>query len=145
MSLISNRKATFNYEINEKKIAGIELFGHEVKAVRKSQGSLEGSYVIVRGGEAFLINSYIPPYQPNNMQKAYDERRNRKLLLKKKEIAEIADAERKKIAIVPLSIFAAGPKIKIEIAFATGKKKHDKRQSIKKRDTEKELGRRIKG
>ncbi len=121
----------------------MKLEGFEVKSLRNGQGSLEGAYVIVRGGEAFLINSYIPPYQANNMLKAYDERRNRKLLLRKSEIAEIAQAEQKKTHIIPLSIFTAGPKIKIEIAMATGKKKQDKRQSIKKRDTERDIKRKL--
>ncbi len=143
MSLVTNKKASFNYELGDKKVAGIELVGHEVKSLRNSQGSLEGSYIIVRGGEALLINSFIPAYQAANTPKGYDERRNRTLLLHKKEIAELASAEQKKTHIIPLSIFAAGPKIKIEFAFATGKKKHDKRQAIKKKDTERDIKRKL--
>ena len=124
--------------------AGIELFGYEVKSLRAGQGSLEGSYVIVRGGEAFLIGAYIPPYQASNTPTSYNERRNRTLLLNKKEIAEIAQTEHSKTSnIIPISIFTNGSKIKIEIAYAKGKKKGDKRQAIKKRDTEWDLKRKL--
>lgn len=143
MALITNRKASFNYELGDKIIAGIELFGHEVKSLRNGQGSLEGSYIIVRGGEAYLIGAYIPPYQSANVPKDYNERRNRTLLLHKHEIAELAHAEQHKTHIIPLSIFAAGPKLKIEFALASGKKKQDKRQAIKKRDTERDLKRKL--
>ena len=79
-----NRKARFNYEILGKYEAGIELLGSEVKSVREGQMSLEGAFVIIRGGEAYLINANIPPYQPKNAQKDYDPLRNRRLLLTKK-------------------------------------------------------------
>ena len=121
--------------------AGVELFGHEVKALRQGLGSLEGSYIIVRGDEAYLIEGFIPPYQGANTPPSYNERRNRKILLKKSEITKIADSEKKKVSIIPLAFFSAGPKIKLDFAFASGKKKHDKRESIKKRDTEREMRR----
>ena len=143
-TLVSNKKAFLNYEIGDKMTAGIELFGYEVKSLRANQGSLEGSYVIVRGGEAFLIGAYIPPYQASNTPTSYNERRNRTLLLNKKEIAELATIEHSKTSsIIPLSVFTSGSKIKIEIAFARGKKKSDKRQAIKKRDTERDLKRKL--
>ena len=91
-SYAENRKARFNYEILQKYESGIELLGTEVKSVRSGQMSLEGAFVIVRGGEAFLINANIPPYQPQNAPKDYDPLRNRKLLLTKKEITELADS-----------------------------------------------------
>lgn len=145
MHLIENRKAAFNYEFLEKFDAGIELFGFEVKSLRKKQGSLDGSYVIVRGNETFLVNAFIPPYQPKNTPKDYDPRRHRKLLLTKKEIAELAGAESKKgLTIVPISVYAKGRKIKVALAIARGKKKYDKRESIKKRDTEREIRREMK-
>ena len=80
-----NRKVYFNYEILEKYEAGIELLGIEVKSIRNGKMSLEGAFVIIRGGEAFLINANIPPYQPNNAPKDYDPLRNKKLLLTKKK------------------------------------------------------------
>jgi SsrA-binding protein len=140
-----NRKARFDYEIQEKYEAGIELLGSEVKSVRKGQMSLEGSFVIVRGGEAFLINSNIPPYQPKNTDTGYDPVRNRKILLTKKEIRELADTERNKsLTIVPMAVYNKGKKVKIEIALVRGKKKHDKRETLKKRDTDREIRRTIK-
>ena len=140
-----NRKARFDYEILEKYEAGIELLGVEVKAVRGGQMSLEGAFVIVRGGECFLINANIPPYQPNNAPKDYDPLRNRKLLLTKKEIGELAGSEKNKsLTIVPISVYNKGRKIKVGLALVKGKKKHDKRESIKKRDVGREMRRDMK-
>src|ERR1035437_724236 len=139
---VYNRKAQFDYEILEKYEAGIELLGTEVKSVRGGRISLEGAFVIVRGGEAYLINANIPPYQPKNAQKDYDPIRNRKILLTKKEIAELAGSEKNKsLTIVPISLYNKGRKIKISIALVKGKKKHDKRETLKKRDTDRELRR----
>ncbi len=141
-----NRKARFDYQILEKYEAGIELLGTEVKSVRGGQMSLEGAFVIVRGGEAFLINSNIPPYQVKNAPKDYDPLRNRKLLLTKKENTELVGSEKNKsLTIVPISVYNKGRKIKIQIALVKGKKKFDKRESIKKRDTDREIRREYKG
>ena len=143
--LIQNKKAHFDYEILEKFTAGIELLGFEVKALRGKMGSLEGSYVTIRGGEAYLIGSSIPPFQPNNTPKDYDPRRNRRLLLTTKEIASLAGTENKKgLTIVPISVYNAGRKIKVEIGVARGKKKFDKRETIKKRETDREIRRTLK-
>ena len=140
-----NRKARFNYEFLEKYETGIELLGTEVKSVRGGQMSLEGAFVIIRGGEAFLINANIPPYQPANAPKDYDSLRNRKLLLTKKEIAELAGSEKNKsLTIVPISVYNKGRKIKVEIALVKGKKKFDKRETLKKRDMDREIRREIK-
>ncbi|MFZ2621198.1 MAG: SsrA-binding protein SmpB [Minisyncoccia bacterium] len=142
MALISNKKAHFNYEITDKYTAGIELFGFEVKSLRKGQGSLEGSYVTARGGEAFLINAFIPPYQPENTPKDYDAHRNRKLLLTKNEIKTLADIEKAKgLTIVPLSVYNEGRVLKVDLGVGRGKKKFDKRETLKKRDTEKQTRR----
>ncbi|MFA6585824.1 MAG: SsrA-binding protein SmpB [Candidatus Paceibacterota bacterium] len=140
-----NRKAIFNYEILEKYEAGIELLGVEVKSVRSGRMSLDGAFIIVRGGEAFLINANIPPYQVNNTSKDYDPLRNKKLLLTKKEINELTDSEKNKsLTIVPISVYNKGRKIKVELALAKGKKKRDKRESIKKRETDREIRREYK-
>ena len=139
MALITNRKAHFNYEMLETYVAGIELFGFEVKSLQKSQGSLEGAYVTIRGGEAYLIGMFIPPYQPNNTPKDYDPYRNRKLLLTKKEIIDLASIDQKnRLTIIPLSVYNKGRKIKLDVATAKGKKKFDKREMIKKQDTERQ-------
>ena len=141
-----NRKARFNYEILEKYETGIELLGVEVKSIRSGRMSLEGAFVVVRGGEVFLINSNIPPYQPNNTSKDYDPLRNKKLLLTKKEIATLAGSEKNKsLTIVPISVYNKGRKIKVEIALVKGKKKFDKRETLKKRDTDREIQREYKG
>ena len=140
-----NRKVYFNYEILEKYEAGIELSGSEVKSVRSGKMSLEGAFVIVRGGECFLINANTPPYQPNNIPKEYDPIRNKKLLLTKKEIRTLADSgNNKSLTIVPISVYNKGRKIKISIALAKGKKKFDKRETIKKRETDREVRREVK-
>jgi SsrA-binding protein len=144
-SYAENRKARFNYEFLEKYETGIELIGTEVKSVRGGQMSLEGTFVIIRGGEAFLINANIPPFQPKNAPKDYDPLRNRKLLLTKKEITELAGSEKNKsLTIVPISVYNKNRKIKVEIALVKGKKKFDKRETLKKRDTERDIRRTLK-
>ena len=108
--------------------------------------SLEGAFVIVRGGEAFLINTNIPAYQIKNAPANYDPLRNRKILLTKKEIAELAGSEKNKsLTIVPISVYNKNRKIKVEIALVKGKKKFDKRETLKKRDTDREIRREFKG
>ena len=140
-----NRKARFNYEILEKYEAGIELLGVEVKSIRGGQMSLEGAFVIIRGGEVFLINANIPPFQVKNTPKDYDTLRNRKLLLTKKEISELAGSEKNKsLTIVPISVYNKNRKIKVEIILVKGKKKFDKRETLKKRDTDREIRREYK-
>ncbi|MEK7180516.1 MAG: SsrA-binding protein SmpB [Patescibacteria group bacterium] len=145
MTLIQNKKAHFNYEILETMRAGIELFGFEVKAIRKHLGTLEGTHITVRGGEAYLIGANIPPYQVKNTPESYNPTRNRRLLLTKKEIEELGKAESKKgLTVVAISMYNLGRKIKVDIAIVRGKKKYDKRQDIKKRDVERDLRRSLK-
>ncbi len=145
MSLIFNKRAGFDYEILEKFTAGIELRVFEVKSIRNKQGSLEGAYVTVRGGEAYLMNVSIPPFQSGNTPKDYDPMRNRRLLLTKKEIALLASNESKKgLTIIPISMYNHGRKTKVEIAIVRGKKKYDKRETLKKRETEREINRTLK-
>ena len=145
MTLIKNKKAHLQYEILETFSGGIELFGQEVKALRGSLGSLEGSRVVVRGGEAFIVGMTIPPYQAANMPKSYDPERPRRLLLAKKEIALLADKESKKgLTIVPLEVYTSGRFIKARIAIVRGKGKADRREDLKKRDAMREVGRVLK-
>ncbi len=139
-----NRKAYFNYEILEKITAGIQLLGIEVKAVRAGRMTLDGAYAVIRGGEAFLIGSAIVSLQPKNTPKDYDERRNRKLLLTKKELEYLAGKEKQNLTIVALSVYNMGHKIKVELGLARGKKKTDKRESIKKRESDREIDRTLK-
>ncbi|HYF10023.1 MAG TPA: SsrA-binding protein SmpB [Candidatus Paceibacterota bacterium] len=146
MDLLRHKKAHLNYEILEQFEAGIELEGGEVKSLRAHQGSLEGARAAVRGGEAYLIGATIPPYQPKNTAKDYDPERPRRLLLHKKELAELLGAEsRKGLTIVPISMYNKGRKVKVAIAIVRGKKKFDKREDLKKRDTDRDIQRTLKG
>ena len=138
-TLIHNRKATFNYEILNRYEAGIELTGAEVKSIRAGQGSLDGSYIIVKGTQVWLQNMYVSPYQQNNGPES-DPLRPRKLLLTKAEIKALIGHEQG-LTIVPLLVYNKGRHIKVEIATVRGKKKFDKRESIKKRDVERDVRR----
>ena len=143
--IATNEKVRFNYEIIETLEAGIELLGIEVKSLRSKSISLEGSHVIIRGNEAYLSGLSIPPYQTNNTPKDYEAERLRRLLLSKKEIATLAGIESTKgLTIVPLSMYNENGKIKVSLGIVKGKKKFDKRESIKKRDTERDIGRSLK-
>lgn len=144
-TFVSHKKARFNFDILEELEAGIELSGLEVKSIKKGQGSLIGAHVVVRGGEAFLVGATIPPYQINNTPKDYEPDRPRKLLLNKKELAHLAQTEEAKgLTAIPLSLYNKGRYIKLSIGVARGKKKHDKREDIKKRDTERDIARDLK-
>lgn len=140
-----NRKAHFDYEVLDEYEAGIELLGFEVKSVRSGMAVLTGAHVIVRGGEAYIVGMQIPPYQVGNTPELYDPLRTRRLLLKKEEVQILSDTESKKgLTIVPISLYNKGRRIKIRIATVRGKKKFDKRETIKKRDTDRELRRELK-
>jgi SsrA-binding protein len=142
---INNKKIGRDYTIVEKFEAGIELFGYEVKSIRKSDGTLDGSYVIMDGGEVFLKNAFIKPYQEKNTPGDYDPKRLRRLLVKKSEIKKFEEFKRgQSLTLLPIMLYNKGRNIKLEIALAKGKKKHDKRQTIKKRDQERDLGRSLK-
>lgn len=145
-SLATNRKAHFNYEILDRIEAGIELLGFEVKAAKKGQISLDGSYVIFRGGEAWLTGAAITPLQPKNVPEGYEERRLRKLLMTKSQIADLQKkAEENGLTIVPLAMYNKGVRVKLEVAIARGKKKFDKRETLKKREGDRDIQRALKG
>lgn len=142
---IQNRKAHFNFEILETFEAGLVLQGFEAKSIRAGKGKLEGAHVIIRGGEAFLVGTSISPYQPANTPKNYDPERTRKLLLSKKELAHIEQqTEKAGLTGVPIKLYNAGRKIKLEFALARGKKKFDKRETLKARDTKRDIDRTLK-
>jgi len=145
-NLIEHKKAHFDYEILETYEAGVQLFGGEVKSLRNHQGKLEGAHITVRGGEAFLLNSEIPLYQPTNETGGgYEPKRNRRLLLNKKELAELVTAEEQAgLTIIPLSMYNRGRLIKLRLGIARGKKKSDKRQTIKKREALRDIAREVK-
>lgn len=142
---IENKKAYFNYSIEDKYEAGIELQGHEVKAIKNNKANINSSFCIIRGGEAYIIGMHIPPYQLNNIDPTYDPDRTRKLLLSKKEIKKLADKDSiKGLTLVPLSVYIKGRYIKISIGIGRGKKSADKRETIKKRETDIEIRREYK-
>lgn len=142
MNYTENRKAFFDYEIIDEYEAGIELFGFEVKAIKNGKANLSGSFAVVRGGEIYALNTKIEPYQTKNTPIDYNPKRNRKLLLSKKEIKEVEKYEDTKgLTIIPISLYNKKNKIKMRLAICRGKKLHDKRESIKKRDLDREIKR----
>ena len=145
MAFIENKKVRLEYEILETFEAGAALVGHEVKAIRSGMGSLDGARVSVRGGEAFLVGATVSPYQPKNVSESYDPERSRKLLLTKKELGELAAHEAKKgLTVVPIKWYNSKRKLKLEIAIVRHKKKYDKRQTLKERDTKRQIERTLK-
>ena len=142
LKIISNkRKARFNYFLKEFYEAGIALKGSEVKSLRQGKVNISDSYAFDNNGEIFLINSHISSYKESSYND-HDPLRNRKLLLKKKEINKlIGKINREGLTLVPTKLYFRKGKAKIEIAVAKGKKHYDKRQAIKKRDWNKERAR----
>ena len=138
--IAKNKKALFDYEILEKYEAGIVLKGSEVKAIRKGRVNLKDSFVRIIKGEPFLLNAHISYLDTTNPYFKPDERRPRKLLLHKKEIDKLLGKVTKEaLTIVPLSIYLNHKNlVKVEIALARGKKLHDKRETIKRREADRE-------
>lgn len=136
---ITNKRAFFDYSILERFEAGINLYGAEVKAVRLGHADLTGSHVRIMGSEAYLINAKIFPYQYSRPEN-YDERRTRKLLLHKSEIIALkSKTEGQNLTLVPVSLYTTKSFIKLEIALGKGKKQYDKKESIKKKDIQREV------
>jgi len=145
MNLLENQRARFDYVILETLEAGMELLGFEVKSLRAKRGSLKGARVVARGGEAYLVGATIPAWQIANAPKSYDPERTRRLLLSQKEIAHIASAEGQKgLTIIPLSVYNRRRVLKLGLAIVRGKKKEDKRQSIREREEKRRIGRTLK-
>ncbi|HUY69678.1 MAG TPA: SsrA-binding protein SmpB [Candidatus Tyrphobacter sp.] len=145
MEAAKNRRAFFDYEILEKHEAGLELLGFEVKAIKTGHINLAGAYVIIRGNEAELINADIPPYQPLNTPSGYDPKRGRRLLLSKEEIKRLSGKSQEKgLTLIPLRVYTKRGFVKLELALGRSRKKTDKRELIKKRDVEREIGRSLK-
>ena len=142
---IRNKRAKFDYEILETFEAGLVLVGHEVKAVRAGKGSLLGAYIVIDETGAELKGATITPYQEKNTPTSYDPERPRRLLLSKKELAELkTQGSQAGLTIVPIRLYNNGRNIKLEIAIVRGKKKADKRESIKARDTKRDIDRILK-
>ncbi len=143
--IASNKQAMFDYTLLKRFEAGIVLHGHEVKSVKTGHAQLKGAYVTIMHGEVFLFNGHIPAYARSRVSATYDPYRSRKLLLNKKEVMElIGNKAMQGMSVVPLSIYLSHNKIKVEIALARGKKQFEKRDSIKKRETDREIRRALK-
>lgn len=142
--LAENKKAYFDYEIFEKFEAGISLLGQEVKSIRARMVNLEGTFVILKGNEAFWVGAKIPPWQPANAP-GYREERDRKLLLRKSEITALfGRVKQKGLTLIPLRIYTKGKWIKMEIGLAKKRKKVSKKEILKKRAIEMEIKRTLK-
>ena len=140
---ILNKKARFDYEILEKYEAGIVLTGNEIKSIRKGSCNLKDSYVLVKNGEVFALNMHISNYDKGISNQ--EETRTRKLLLNRTEINKLQGiVEIKGYTIIPVRLYLKGNIAKLEIAVAKGKHTYDKKEAIKKRDTERETARALK-
>lgn len=140
-----NKKATFNYEILERFEAGVVLRGYEVKAIRNGKASLVAAYIVLRDGQAYLKGASVTYYQEANTPDSYNPERERKLLLNKKELLELEkQLNTAGLTIVPISWYSKDSKIKLEIALVRGKKKVDKRETLKKRDNKRAIDRILK-
>ena len=137
-AISTNRKAFFNYEIFERAEAGMVLAGSEVKSIREGGLNFRDSFVDFRGGELWLVGCLIGPYSHGNIQN-HAEGRERKLLLHKKEILKLGGkATERGYTIIPLKAYFKNGRVKVEIGLARGKKSHDKRESIKRKDIERD-------
>lgn len=144
MLLIENKKARFEYEIKDTFEAGVVLSGPEVKSLRNKSGSLAGSFVKIIGDEAFLLNAQVSPY-PLADNRDYDPKRTRKLLLHRREILKLSEAQDQKgSVIVPLSIQLQGRRIKLKLGIGRGKKQFEKRAAVRQRDVERDIRRELK-
>lgn len=138
---IKNKKANFDYYIEETIECGIELKGTEIKSLRKGSGDLKDTFAIVKNGEVFLLNMYIAKYEEGNIFN-HEERRTRKLLLHKNEIKKIREkVEREGYSLIPVKLYLVKNKAKVLLGVGRGKKLYDKRQTIKERDLKREAQR----
>lgn len=142
MEMIDNKKARFDYAISEIFEAGIELLGHEVKAIRSGKASLLGSLVKIYDGQLWLVGATIGPYQQKNTPSGFDPKHTRRLLTKKSEISSlVGQMSSKNLTLVPLKLYNKHGIIKLEIGLGVHKNKSDKRETIRKRDIERETHR----
>ncbi len=140
-----NRQVRFLYEILETYEAGIQLVGTEVKSIRAGKVNLRDGYVLIRNGEAWMINVHISPYEESSEYFNHDPRRTRKLLLKKKEITKlIGQVEQKGLTLVPMKMYFKDSWVKVSIGLGRGKKLHDKRDDMKRRQDERDMQRAMK-
>ena len=146
MSILAvNKRANFDYEISETYEAGLVLFGHEVKAVKTGHINLAGSFVTVKSTgkslpELFLVNAHIPLYEKANPKTVYEPTRSRKLLLHKNEIKKLIGKKQEQgLTLVPIKVYTKRNLVKLEFGIGKGKKKYDKRETIKKREIDRQI------
>lgn len=140
-----NRKARYQYEILETYEAGISLAGTEVKSIREGRVNMQDGYGIIRDGEIYLLNVHIAPYQASSQYFNHDPRRTRKLLLHRREINKlIGQIQQKGLTLIPLKMYLKGNWVKVSLGLARGKKLHDKRETIKRREDQREMARAVK-
>lgn len=145
-TLADNKRARHDYEVVETLEAGLALLGTEVKSVRAGNMSLRGAFVTIHGEEAFLTNATIPPWQIKNAPAGYDATRPRKLLLKASELKGLTGSKHAKgLTVIPLRVYTKGPRVKLEIALARGRKLWSKKLIKKERDIRRETERVIRG
>jgi len=142
--LAKNRRASFDYELTEHLVAGLVLSGDEVKSLKSGFGSLKGSFVSLRDNEAYLTAAHITPYSKASDKAGIDPTRNRKLLLHRRQIDTLIAHKQAGLSVVPTALLLAGSLIKIEIGIGRGKKRYDKRETMKRRDTERDIARQLK-
>jgi len=136
---VQNRKARYEYEILETFEAGLVLKGTEIKSIREGKANIKDSYAIIKNNEAYILNMHISPYEQGNIFN-HEETRTRKLLLHKKEILKLkSKLELEGLTLIPLKVYFVKNKAKLELGLARGKKLYDKRETIKKRDVERQL------
>jgi SsrA-binding protein len=144
--LTENKKAYFDYEILETFEAGLVLAGHEVKSIKTGRAKLQGAHALIRAGEAYIVGMHVSPYQQANTPDGYDPDRTRKLLLTKKEIQYlVGKTAEKSLTLVPLQVYTTHGLVKLRIGLGRGKKKADKRQTIKTRESQRKIERTLKG
>ena len=143
--IAQNKKVSFDYEILEKYEAGVELLGLEVKSIKNGHISIQGSFVVVRDSQLYLLNAFVPPYQPKNAPSNYNPSRTRRLLLHRFQTKKlIGKTKEKGLTLMPFKVYNKDNKIKIEVVLARPRKKIDKREKIRGRDVQREIERELK-
>jgi SsrA-binding protein len=142
--LAKNRRATYDYQISEHLIAGISLSGDEVKSIKSGFASLKGSFVSIVQGEAYLTGAHVTPYTHAAHKATIDPTRNRKLLLHRRQLDQLISHKQAGLSVVPTALLQDRRLIKVELGIGRGKKRYDKRETIKRRETARELAREFK-
>ncbi len=141
--LATNKRGRFDYDITEKVVAGVELIGAEVKSIKAGHISLKGSFVAFRGVEGFLTNAHVSPYTHAHNSGELDPTRSRKLLLHKKELERLAGLKTQGLSVIPLAIGLERNLVKVELGIGRGKKLFDKRSTIKEREVNRDIARKL--